>query len=606
MPEHLGDARARRWRGIGVRAAIAALLLVPSLAAADDAFQRGVALYRGGQYEAALEAFNQAVQTADSASARANRGVTRMRLGDATGALRDYDAALAASPRDAEILFSRGNARLALGDHTGAIADYSSAIALAPRYGEAYSNRSTARRRAGDEGGSEADRQQATALLAQRPGAEPSSAPTPTQEAQPAPEPSKWTLADIGIKGTLQYKNFTHFEETPQDNRHVRNEGILEVEWRRKLAEWSDLHLIGRARSDDDEFADGVHFQIRETTKRRSILDLKEGKLRLHWDWFEASFGKQIFAWGTADAVNPTDNLNPYDFLDIIDRQKIGVYSAASVVTLGPLTHTFVVVPTFTPSRDPLLRSRWAPRLPTNLVAIIDDRELPERGPDEMQYATRLRATIAGVDLSISYYDGFENTPVIRESFVNVNPVAVLPPVIVPRFTPVYTRMKVPGFDFSTTVKKLEIHGEGAFKLVESRGRYDRFQWVAGINYNWDELPVKWADRVELILEYSRENVIGTESSAFQRSEGFFSAAFRNSLSGRVRLKFNEDTALSLVTTTNFVKDPNAYVQLKLSHKLTESLHVDTGFDLLAGPPDTFWGQWRHNNRAFLWLTYFY
>ena len=63
-----------------------------------------------------------------------------------------------------------------------------------------------------------------------------------------------------------------------------------------------------------------------------------------------------------------------------------------------------------------------------------------------------------GLDLSASYYDGFDNTSVLRESTVAVGPL----PATVRRLTPVY--------------------------------------------YTFDELPVKW--RVEAILEYSRENVL--------------------------------------------------------------------------------------------------
>ena len=88
------------------------------------------------------------------------------------------------------------------------------------------------------------------------------------------------------------------------------------------------LRLVGDMRGDDDELADGVHFQIPETTKRHSILNLKEAVL-----------------WGTADAVNPTDYLNAYDFLDVLDRQKLGVYAAAYSVTSGPLSQVFVIVP---------------------------------------------------------------------------------------------------------------------------------------------------------------------------------------------------------------------------------------------------------------------
>jgi len=46
------------------------------------------------------------------------------------------------------------------------------------------------------------------------------------------------------------------------------------------------------------------------------MLNLTEGVLRLHKAPVEVTFGKKIYSWGTADAINPIDYLNPYDLLD--------------------------------------------------------------------------------------------------------------------------------------------------------------------------------------------------------------------------------------------------------------------------------------------------
>jgi hypothetical protein len=436
----------------------------------------------------------------------------------------------------------------------------------------------------------------------------------PAAAAEPSPPPLAQVLAAaaapsppppeprFGITGVLQLKNFSHFSETPRDHRYIRNEAIAELKWKRALSPWSEIRLAGDVRVDDDEFADGVHFQIPETTKRRSMLNLTEGVLRLHKAPVEVTFGKQTYSWGTADAINPTDYLNPYDLLDVLDRTKIGIWSAAFTTTGGPLTYSAVFVPTFTPSRDPLPRSRWAPRIPPGFVGVVDDRELPGKGLDTWQVATRLKATVRGWDASISYYDGYENTPVVRRRQVPVTPFFT-----VPRLTPVYTRLQAAGVDFSTTFDKLELHGEGAFKFVEQRGRDDRFQWIVGANYPLDELPVKWLERIDLVLEYARETLLDTrENSPFERSRGFFSAAFRNAMAGRVRLKFNEETQFAVSGSIDFESAENYYVQFKLTHKLSDAFHVEGGVDIIAGPQDSFWGRWRDNDRAFAVMKYFF
>jgi hypothetical protein len=116
------------------------------------------------------------------------------------------------------------------------------------------------------------------------------------------PESAPFTLASIGLKGTLTYKLAVYPETTPNDNRLVHNEGILEVEWARRLTPWAELKLVANARKDDKDFDEGLNFQIPETSLHRSILDLKEAVARFSRGAHEVSVGKQIFAWGTAES----------------------------------------------------------------------------------------------------------------------------------------------------------------------------------------------------------------------------------------------------------------------------------------------------------------
>jgi len=60
------------------------------------------------------------------------------RSGDRPGALRAIDQALKLDPRDIAALVDRGDMRDNAGDHTGALADYDAAIAIAPTYEYAY------------------------------------------------------------------------------------------------------------------------------------------------------------------------------------------------------------------------------------------------------------------------------------------------------------------------------------------------------------------------------------------------------------------------------------------------------------------------------------
>ncbi|MGH7340175.1 MAG: hypothetical protein ACREKH_06765, partial [Candidatus Rokuibacteriota bacterium] len=279
-----------------------------------------------------------------------------------------------------------------------------------------------------------------------------------------------------------------------------------------------------------------------------------------------------------------------------VDFEKLGVWSAAARATVGPASLTFVIVPVFTPSRTPLVGGRWVPPLPPG--ALVDGRELPGRTADNIQYAARLRGTVRGVDLSLSYFDGFEHLPSARRSE------RVVAGVATPLFTPVFTRMNTVGADFSTTFGKLEVHGEAAAKFVERDGRHDRLQTIVGVNYAWDELPLRWLEQVTLIAEYARETTLS--SARPDLLDPATLRAFRDTALVRLAFKFSEETSLKLTGVLDFTGAPNHYLQARVSHKVTDTLHVEGGFDGFGGPRDTLYGRWRDNDRISFSMKYYF
>lgn len=429
--------------------------------------------------------------------------------------------------------------------------------------------------------------------------------------AQPAEEPAASGLAAFGIRGTLTYRNYSYFRETTNDDRNFYNEGILQVEWARRLAPWVSLKLVGEVRGDTAGFAEGVRVEVPDDDLRRSIVDLKEAVANVRAGPTEVSFGKQFYAWGTADAFNPTDNLNPRDYMDPIDNERMGVYSVAARFTAGATNVTFVVVPVFTPSRLPLADSRWAPPAVTGAsMVVIDQRDLRGVELSNVQYAARVKTTLGGFDLSASYFEGFESTPVIR-----ISQLAVAPGLVVPRATPVFTRMRVLGLDASTTWRKFEFHAETAFKFVVSDGRHDRFQIIGGLNYTWDEFRLRWLDRIAVVAEYGKEvNLSTAEKSGVLGTDelvrfglALTNNAIRDAAVGRVIFRFTEDTQLKLSAILDFTRSFGYYVQAKVTHRLFDVLHAEGGVDIFTGERGkSFWGQWADNDRFFFSLKYFF
>ena len=428
-----------------------------------------------------------------------------------------------------------------------------------------------------------------------------SPSPSSGEAAQPK-EPFRFS--DLGLRGTVVLKNFSFFYETPNDSQNWGDEAIVELGWKRRLNEWASVNIVGIARQDNRRFTRGVRTRIPDHYVHRRYLDVKEGALTLKAGPAKLELGKLIYAWGTADAFNPTDNFAPYDYLDIIDRLKMAVYSASLSAPVGPVQMQAIFIPFFTPSRNPLVDGRWTPSISAEggvgldipAGVQIEQRQIPGRDMDNMMYAVRMKTTVSGWDLSASYYYGHEYVPIVRVDQPGAGTV---------RFTPVYRHLQVPGFDFSTTFEKFEFHGEFALKFEDRDVKDSRFQGSIGLNYTWDDVGVKGIEQIMFIIEHTREEFLSNHNPNFF-VDGNFINAFRNALAGRVQLKFNEETQLSFSGTMDFEKAANYFFQIKLAHKFTDEYHIETGFDDIAGPLDSFWGKWRDNDRFFLFAKYFF
>ncbi len=125
---------------------------------ADDFYIQGGDKYEKGDYQGAIQAFNQAiVLNPNYSEAYNNRGNSRFQSGDNQGAIADYNEALRINPNYADAYSNRGTIHSLLGDKKGAIADYNQALRINPNDAKAYNNRGIDRSKSGDNEGAIAD-----------------------------------------------------------------------------------------------------------------------------------------------------------------------------------------------------------------------------------------------------------------------------------------------------------------------------------------------------------------------------------------------------------------------------------------------------------------
>ncbi|MBI2538800.1 MAG: hypothetical protein HYW04_03260 [Deltaproteobacteria bacterium] len=415
------------------------------------------------------------------------------------------------------------------------------------------------------------------------------------------------------VKGTLLYKNFAHFHTTEAEQRTVRQEGIVRLEVDQTFQENWRFFLVPQWKADTANYTAGAFQDFRDTTLRDPYFYLREGYVKYRGDNYDATVGKQFYSWGTADGFNPTDNLNPRDYHDVPDREKIGIFSFAATYYPPDASITLVVVPFFTPSRLPMAHSRWSPTPnsktseDTSFGALgIPEgttgkrREMPGKRLDKVQVGLRAKQTIAGWDVSASYFSGYNTQPVVR----------VVDTVARPRFN----RMHVIGADFTTTSGKFEYHGEWAARLYESGRATSILPILLGGMYTMDYDWVKDLGLEHILwnLEYVREVTLRKKFNDQYRESGIFDRPFQNAVLTRLTFKIDENNELYMSVNWNIHyhrtdhHHDNWFVQPKFMHKFSDSLKVEGGWELFWGANNSFWGKWKRNDRTFAKFTYLF
>lgn len=465
--------------------------------------------------------------------------------------------------------------------------------------------------------------------------------------AKPADEDPVVTWWREHVKGSIRSKTFASFRTTLEEQTSVRQEGVLRLEINQDLGEGFGLFLVPQWKADSRNYVKEPWMNFRDSTFRDPYFSFNQGYLKYRTESFDLAVGKQIYSWGTADGYNPTDYLlNPWDYQDIPDREKIGMFSvSANYYLTNTTSFQLIVVPLFTPSRIPMVNNRWLgvgipirsfldplglggfakSVLPAVDFIIKDGRKLPPKRFENTEVAFRAKTSaISGWDLSLSYFDGFDNLPV-----VSLNGPICIPPVpgitnglcVGPPKT-VFPRVRAPGFDFSTTFGKLEVHGEAVAKFYDGGKTTDRMPVVFGGRYTWDQSDVEGLglEQILLVLEYANDIDLHKRDDPLTRDLSFFVRPIQSTIISRIALKIDDANEFTFSTAINFYGPNSGYLQPKYAYKFTDNLKAEVGFDIFWGDfkvkPElsapffskklSFWGKWERNDRGFLNMTYLF
>ncbi|MDF1562903.1 MAG: hypothetical protein P1V51_07655 [Deltaproteobacteria bacterium] len=192
-------------------------------------------------------------------------------------------------------------------------------------------------------------------------------------------------------------------------------------------------------------------------------------------EYLDLRVGKQVITWGTADGMNPTSYLAPLDLENPLDfSTRLGVPALlATFYFPADLTVSAAVVPVFTPSLLPVDLFAAEMDVPFELPDYVElgsqrDRlEFPATQVRSTQVALRLAANVFDVDLSLSYFYGYQTLPQLAGIDVYDLDLSQSPWLAHVEASLAYPKTQAIGFDAATSLFGVGLWVEGAVFLPE-------------------------------------------------------------------------------------------------------------------------------------------
>lgn len=183
--------------------------------------------------------------------------------------------------------------------------------------------------------------------------------------------------------------------------------------------------------------------------------------------------GRQLIVWGTADKLNPTNNINPYDLEDILD---FGRHRASDAININYYFNNNyslqgVFIPFFQPANLPvgIFANVLMPtiNLPQGMAlkGFSDTLLMPKYNLGESSTAGfKFKGYAKGVDFSLSYLWGRDGLPVsTRNTFI---PVDTLGGININSQLS-FTRTHIIGADMATSIAGIGFWAEAAAFIPE-------------------------------------------------------------------------------------------------------------------------------------------
>jgi hypothetical protein len=296
---------------------------------------------------------------------------------------------------------------------------------------------------------------------------------------------------------------------------------------------------------------------------------------------FTFEVGRQFIRWGKADILTPTDRFAPQDYLTVVDTNYLGVPAARLTYESGSNTVDAVWQARFVPSRTPLINQRWTV-IPTELqyTPILD---YGSRFPGGSAYGLRFNHVGRGYEASASFYDGWNNLPLL-----DVTPNASFSALQLQRYFP---QLRSYGGDAAVPLKWLTIKAEAAYLTSNTPNAEDYWLYVIQLEKQKGE----WS----FVGGYAGDYVTQPSPTLQFAPDRGLAKTFLGQVS------YTIDTNRSfLVKGAVRQNGDGIWLTAEYSQAFGQHWRATAGFTLIRGDITDFIGQYRLNSYGSLGLRY--
>jgi hypothetical protein len=358
-------------------------------------------------------------------------------------------------------------------------------------------------------------------------------------------------------------------------------------------------------------------------------LEIREAYVQLYGFLtknLDVTIGRQRIVWGTADKLNPTDNLNPLDLEDILD---FGRRRGSDAINLNYyLSNDFslqgVFVPFFQPANMPVgvFATALNPtmELPQGMVlkSFSDTVLMPRYNLGVSSTAGfKFKGFAKGVDFSVSYVWGYDGLPfVTKNAFIPVD----LSGGISIASELSFARTHIIGADMATSIAGIGFWAEAATFVPEKdvimTNDLSAFYPTSPVPVTKDSLLL---DKTKPYLKFVVGGDYNFSDGSYlnlQYMHGFVHERGAENLNDYFFLRyekkfFNEKLKVApigggfIVTNWNNIKDNYALVYMpEVSYKATDNAEITISTVIFDGKGDNLFANLKDYNMVMFKLKY--